>query len=117
MQFKNNSKVTGRFALPNGPVVTRVTKGKISDRTPPSGIAAFCRLVFLVTSVRPTRYGGSVWESNVVPDGISSTYEERGRAKSRIKNTEELLLFPDLFPRFRKRVEISIVGNKPTHLR
>ncbi len=31
-------------------------------------------------------------------------------AKSRIKNSKELLLFPDFFPRFRKRVEISNRG-------
>jgi hypothetical protein len=27
-------------------------------------IAAFCRLVVFATSVRPNRYGGSVWESD-----------------------------------------------------
>ena len=46
-----------------------------------------------------------MWESNVIRDGISRTYEERGGAKSRVKSTEELLLFPDLFPRFSRVFE------------
>jgi hypothetical protein len=55
-------------------------------------------------------FGGSVWESNVIRDGISSTYEERRGAKSRINDSKKLLLFPDLFPRFRKAFEISNPG-------
>ena len=55
---------------------------------------------------------GFVWESNVIRDGISRTYEEHGGAKNRIKNSKELLLFPDLFPRFRERVEISNRGKQ-----
>lgn len=55
-----------------------------------------------------------MWESKIIPDGISRTYEERGVTKKHVKSTEELLLFPDLFPRFRERFEISNRG-KPPH--
>ncbi len=53
-----------------------------------------------------------MWESNVIRDGISSTYEERRGAKSSIRSSKELLLFPDLFPRFRKRTEITNHGKR-----
>src|SRR5712691_10402123 len=47
-----------------------------------------------------SRCGGSVWESNVIPNGISSTYEEHGGAKKPHKGQQGTVLFPDLFPRF-----------------
>lgn len=56
-----------------------------------------------------------MWESKAIPDGISRTYKERGGARKHVKSTKELLLFPDLFPRFRKRFEISNLG-KRTHI-
>jgi hypothetical protein len=54
--------------------------------------------------------GGSVWESNVIPDGISRTYEEHGGAKRRIRSTEERLMVPGCSPVFRKVFEISDRG-------
>ena len=51
-----------------------------------------------------------MWESNVIPDGISRTYEERDGTKSRINGTKELLMFPNCSPIFRKAFEISERG-------
>ena len=43
-------------------------------------VAAFCASL-LANSFVPDRCGGSVWESNVIRDGISSTYEEQVEQK------------------------------------
>ena len=66
----------------------------------------------ITSAVESSERLGSVWESKIIPYGISRAYEERRGAKNRIKSTQELLLFLDLFPRFRKRVEISNRGKR-----
>ncbi len=53
-----------------------------------------------LTSRRSNRCSGSVWESNVNPDGISSTYEEQGGATKPHKEQLGTVNGPWLFPRF-----------------
>ena len=54
-----------------------------------------------------------MWESNVIRDGISSTYEERGGAKSRIKDSKELLMGPGCSLVLLKPDEFRRAGNSP----